>query len=478
METDLREKVKSGLQWSFLNQLIVQVALIAFNIYLARILDPEVFGVVAMVTVFSNFAVFLVDAGFTTAIIQRQDTTNDHLSTVFWTNIAIGIFLFLLFFICSGPLAALYKTETLQPVTQITGLVFIFSSLGVVQNALLVKKLDFKTKSLINWVATLTAYVIGIILAIYGFGIWSIVVLNLAIVLINTVLLWVTSSWLPSFYFSWQRLKELSHVGTNVLGDTLVNYWSRNADNFLIGKYVGSEGLGIYSRAYTIMLLPIRNITAVLIRVLFPAFSTIQNDLTKIRAVYLKTIRYISFIAFPAMFGLAVLAQEFVTIFFGEQWLAMIPILQWLAVLGAFQSIISLNGVIYNSLGKANIAFRVSLVVNTVLIASFIIGLWIDGLMGLTIAYFIAGTVLSVPVYYIAIKQIELKLIDAVKTLWGSICAVLVMVAGILLIKFFWTGQSNIPVFIICVLTGGVLYAVTLFMVDSEFRRLIRTRKI
>jgi O-antigen/teichoic acid export membrane protein len=478
METDLRKKVKSGLRWSFLNQLIIQVALIAFNIYLARILDPEVFGVVAMVTVFSNFAVFLVDAGFTTAIIQRQDTSHDHLSTVFWINIAIGAFLFLVFFLGSGPLSALYETPALQPVTQVTGLVFIFSSLGVVQNALLVKKLDFKTKSLINWVATLTAYVIGIILAMNGFGIWSIVVLNLAIVLINTALLWITSSWLPSFFFSWQRLKELSSVGSNVLGDTLVNYWSRNADNFLIGKYVGSEGLGIYSRAYTIMLLPIRNITAVLIRVLFPAFSTIQNDLAKIRSVYLKTIRYIAFITFPAMFGLAMLAPEFVVIFFGDQWLAMIPILQWLAVLGAFQSIISLNGVIYNSLGKANIAFRVSLVVNAVLIASFIIGLWIDGLMGLTIAYFIAGTILSVPVYYIAIRQIELKLVDAVKALTGPICAVLVMVTGIFLIKFFWTSHSNLPVFIVCVLAGAVLYVSTLFMVDGEFRRLIRTRKI
>ena len=477
----IEQRIKQGLLWAFANQLSLQILAIIFTVLLARFIEPTYFGIVAMVTVFSNFAIFFLDAGFTIALVQKQEATPEHFTTVFWFNAFVGVLLYTVFFFAAPGLASFYEQPILVSVTRVIALVFIFSSLGLVQSARLDKNLDFKRKSIINWGSNLISYLMGLILAIRGEGIWALVVMMVSLSFSNTLLLWISSSWKPSFSFSYKCFRELSSVGFSAMGDTLINYWSRNADNFLIGKISGSSELGLYSRAYALMLAPVRHISSVIARVLFPSFSLVQNDIDRIRVIYLRVVKFIALVTFPLMFGLLMLADEFVSIFFGALWLGMIPMVKWLSALGAIQSIISLNGSIYNSLGKSSLAFRVSTLVAILLIISFIIGVYWRGALGVTICYFVSSVLISIPIYITAIRLINLRLKDVARTLAPVVIAVFIMVVGLAALKFWFSSNAWITL-LVGIPLGAALYLGSLHLIDRtlfpEIRRIFNINQV
>lgn len=469
MSKEIQEKVKNSLAWSFMDQFITQFVFILFSIYLARILAPSVFGTVGLVTVFTNFAVFFIDMGFGTALIQKKEADTDYFSTVFWFNVFIGTFLYLLFFLAAPFISIFYKMPELILIIRVLCLTFIITSITSVQSNILIKNLNFKKKVIFNWVATLIGYVVAFYLTYVNYGVWAIVWMYLTTAIINSVLYWLSSSWKPDFVFHWEKIKELSSFGLNVLGDTTINYWSRNYDNFIIGKVLGSSDLGIYARAYSLMMLPLKNITSVFSRVLFPAFSKIQHDIPQIRMQYLKVIKYIAVVTFPIMIAMALVSREFVLLFFGENWSKMIPILSMLSVLGAFQSLVALNGLLYNSLGKANIAFKVSLWVNLILIVTFTIGVRY-GIYGLTLGYLIVGTLLSFPIYRIAIRLIDLTLWEVFMQIKYVIFSVLIMAFLMYCIDFIPL-QSMVLLFVIKLAVGIMVYFLVLFLTDKKILR-------
>ncbi|ESU23551.1 hypothetical protein FSS13T_22790 [Flavobacterium saliperosum S13] len=419
-----------------------------------------------MVTVFTNFAVLFIDMGFGAALVQKKEAGNDYFSTVFWFNMIVGALLYLLFFLFAPLISTFYNEPELVLIIRVLCLTFIITSFTAVQSNLLVKDLNFKRKVVFNWIATLFGYGVAFYLTYFGYGVWAIVWMTLSTAFVNSILYWFGASWKPDFIFHWSKIKELSSFGFNVLGDTTINYWSRNYDNFIIGKVLGSSDLGIYARAYSLMMLPLRNITSVFSKVLFPAFSKIQNDIPLIRMQYLRIIQYIALITFPMMIGMSVVSREFVLLFFGEKWSEMIPILSMLSVLGAFQSLISLNGLLYKSLGKANLAFKVSIWVNLILIITFTVGVQY-GIFGLTLGYLIVGSLIAIPVYSIAISLIGLSLLDVVKKLKSVIFAVIVMAAAIYCLHFI-TIESLLLLFIVKVSIGVIVYFSALFAVDKK----------
>lgn len=474
MTDQLKPKIAGGLKWLFASQVVNQGLFIWFSIYLARILDPSMFGVVGLVTVITNYAVLFVDLGFGAALVQRKDLDQEHLSSVFWFNVLIGLMLGATIFFLGPLIAQFYDEPVLVDVARVLSVNFLLSSLSLVPSNLLDKEMKFKRKVTINWVATFAGYVVGISLAWSGYGLWSLVYQLLVTQLATTILLWFFSSWSPGLQFSMSKLRELLPFGLNVVGETSVNYWSRNADNFLIGKFVGIEGLGLYSRAYSLMLIPVRNISSVVSRVMFPAFSSIQNDHETIRMYYLKAIRYIAMITFPAMAGLTLVAKEFVLVCFGDKWIDMIPLVQWLAILGAVQSILNLNGSIYYAVGKPHIAFRVTLVTSAILLVGFVIGLLVNGLLGLTIAYFIAGTLLAVPVYRIAIRQIGLSLGQVFQSLSGPFWSSVLMSASIVAFQYLVPVSDMVVALIASIVIGMAVYFILLYVMDKEFKALIK----
>ena len=312
----------------------------------------------------------------------------------------------------------------------------------------------------------LIGYIVAFVLAYKGYGVWALVMMTLTTAILNSILYWFVSKWLPLFVFEWKKIKELSHYGLNFLGDTSVNYWSRNFDNFIIAKVLGSNDLGIYTRAYSLMLLPLRNVTTIVTKVMFPAFSQKQDDIQLLKKYYLSIIQYIALLTFPLMIGLSLVSKEFVLLFFGSKWSAMIPILSILSGLGAIQSIVSLNGLIYNSLGKVNIAFKVSILSNIVLIIAFIIGVNY-GLIGISYSYLIASSLLLIPVYKMAIKQLNISLIEVFLVLKGIMLATLIMAIVLFCINSF-SEFTLITGLVMKVIISAVIYLSIVVYFEKE----------
>lgn len=462
---NLKSKVKTSLIWTFGDQVVTQFVFVLFGIFLARILSPSAFGIVSMVIIFTNFAALFIDMGFGVALIQKKDADNEHYSSVFWLNLAIGLFLYLLFFIAAPFLSVFYHEPQITILVRVICLSFIINSFSAIQSNLLIRDLKFKQKVLINWISIIAGYSVAFYLAYNNFGVWAIVWMTLVTSLVNTILYWFSSKWYPTFSFNYLKIKELSSFGFNVLGDTTVNYWSRNFDNFLIARVLGSTELGLYTRAYSLMLLPLRNISSVITKVMFPAFSKKQDDIQTIKLYYLKIIKYISMLTFPAMVGLSLVSKEFVLIFFGDKWSGMIKVLAILSLVGTFQSIFSLNGMIYNSLGKANIAFRVSIIVNMVLIVAFLIGINF-GIIGMAWSYLIASLLLFYPIYNSVIKLLNISWIEVFDVTKGVILSTIIMALVILFLNYF-SSISLLFSFIIKIFIGIVCYAFSLFLFEK-----------
>jgi PST family polysaccharide transporter len=374
--------------------------------------SPQEFGLLAMITIFTNFGRIFIDFGFSSAIIQKKNVTQRTLSTVFWFNILSGSLLTILFFSAAGLIAAYYNKPVLTSITRVISFSFLVASVTSVQSAQLTKKLDFKSQALITWAATIVASGVSIYMAYKGYGVWSLVVQALINSTLTSLCYWFSSRWRPSFIFDLNELKAILKFGGSVAGDTIFNYWTRNMDNLMVGKMLGDGPLGIYNRAYNLMLLPLNNITRTVTRVMFPAFSSIQDDIPRTKMIYLKISRTIAFIAFPLMFGLCAVSKPFILFAYGDKWAGVIPILQVLSILGALQAVISLNGIIYNSQGKAHMALRATIIMNVALIIAFYIGIHYWGLMGLAWAYFFIAGIGSIPVLYFATRLINTSLLE------------------------------------------------------------------
>ncbi|WP_310379995.1 MOP flippase family protein [Flavobacterium sp.] len=461
-----KNKVKSGLKWAFMDQILSQVLLLFFGVFLARIVPPSAFGLVAIVTMFTNFAALFIDLGFGVALVQKIDADKEHFSSVFWLNLIIGLFLYVFFFFTAPFFSYFFNQPDITILIRVISLSFIICSLTSVQSNLLIRELKFKQKVIFNWIAIVLGYTLAFYLAFNGFGVWSIVWMTLVTSSINSILYWFSTNWYPSFVFNKSKIKELSSFGLNVLGDTSVNYWSRNFDNFIIGRVLGSTELGLYSRAYSLMLLPLRNISSVITKVMFPAFSKKQNDVATIKRYYLQIIKYIALLTFPAMIGLSLVSKEFVLLLFGTNWAGMIPVLTILSLVGAVQSIFSLNGMIYNSLGKAHIAFKVSLLVNFVLIIAFSIGVNY-GIVGIAWSYLIASMILFFPIYNTAIKQLNTQLSEVFYTLKGVLFASLGMAISILFITFYIDTTLIIGISL-KIFVGGLFYIIIIYQYEKE----------
>ena len=297
----LKEKIIKGLYWSGASQAGKQISQFIITIILARLLSPADFGLLAMATVFVNFAMIFSEMGISSALIQKQDTHNRHYYSVFWFNIFVGICLTLFFIAVSPLIARFYKKPELVPILAVISLNFFFSSFVIIQQTILTKEMDFRKLAIRDVVAVIIAGIVGVVLAYNGFGVWSLVFQSLVFTLADVVLLWTVSSWRPKFSFAMADIKDIFHFSANLTGFNIVNYFARNVDQLLIGKFLGAQALGFYSLAYKLMLYPLQNISWVIGKVMFPAFSKIQQDLEKVRNSYMKMTRVISFITFPLM---------------------------------------------------------------------------------------------------------------------------------------------------------------------------------
>jgi len=439
-------------------------------VVMARLLVPADFGVYSILMIFVSFMQILGIMGTAQVIVHLDDPSQRMLSTIFFFNLLLGLFLFFVLYLLAWPLSAFFDNPKLTQLLQIMGVNFIVSSFGLVQKALYEKSLLFKRVVVIETLALAIAVSVGISAAVMGLGVYSLLMQNLLSAGCISVGLWLSSSWRPSLMFSFDDVKKIWGYTINLTSFNIVNYFSRNADNFLIGKFIGSSALGVYSVAYQIMLYPLDCVSRVLIRVLFPAFSHVKYDNDRFKRGYLKTISFISLITFPLMAGLMVLSGPFVDVTFGNKWKGLSSLLIILAPIGMIQSVVTTTGTIYIAKGTTSLMFKIGMVNSVVTVLSFVVGLPY-GVKGVAICYGVANLIMLYPNLKASWHQIDLRLIEGIHKIFPFFSSSILM-ATVLYVQGFALRNllNNSFIFLLIQIVLGIfLYAIFIVLLNKSF---------
>jgi O-antigen/teichoic acid export membrane protein len=459
------------VKWNFGSQALQQAAQLVVIAVLARLLSPADFGLVGMATVVIGFLNLFKDLGTSAAVIQDTQITDELLSTVFWANGALGV-LGTAALALAAPWVALYYHEPrVTAVLRTLALGFVVSALTILQQALFERKLAFRVLATVEVAAVMCGALVGIGSALAGAGVWSLVAQSLTTVVVVSVILWNVSDWRPGFVFHWSEIRRITSYSLHLSGFNVLNYFCRNADYLLIGRFLGATSLGIYTLAYRIMLYPLQTITTVIGRVMFPVYSRMQDDDARFRSAYLRSIGLIALVTFPMMIGLWAVAGPFVQATFGAKWAPAILLIKILAPVGMAQSIGATVGAIYQAKGRTDVLFRWGLVSGLIVVAAFGVGLrW--GIVGVATAYAIAAVVLVTPCFAIPFRFVGLQLKDLVPILYRPLASALIMLGAVLSIRMVFVGHSDLMTLQVLVATGAIAY-----LIASEFLNRMQLRQ-
>lgn len=471
--TSLKSDVAHGVKWSTISQAGRLGTQLLTTVILARLLSPADFGLVGMAMVIIGFIGIFKDLGTSAAVIQRKELSQDLLSSIFWVNVGLGILAAVTLLLISPLGGWYYDDPRVVAVLQTLSPSFLISGLGILHQTLMERSLSFAALARVEIISVVFGSIIGVGSALAGAGTWSLVFQFLTTVSMTTVLLWLSNSWRPRWSFHWKEVRSVSHFSLNLTGFGIFNYFIRNVDYLLIGRYLGAQELGYYTMAYRILLFPVQNISAVIGRVLFPAFAAIQNDNNRIAAAYLKVIRVISLISFPLMLGVLVLAEPFVFTFLGEKWQPVVQLIAILAPVGLFQSIGATVSPIYQVKGRTDWMFRWGVGAGLLVIAAFVIGLrW--GITGVAWGYAIASFILLYPNFSIPFRLIDLKFVQMLKVLKPALLNGCLMVVILIIVRFALPSWfSDIWVLFVSVAIGGITYLLANWLTNrSQFLEL------
>lgn len=427
----------------------------------------------AMVNVFANFAIILNNMGISAVIIQKKDLSDRQLSSYYWINLMEGMVVTLIFASLAPFISSFYNEPRLVSITLVISTTFTINSLGTVQHALFSKRMDFKLISIVEIFSLLLGGIVAVVMAFTGYGIWSLVLQSIVTMSVGAVILIILSPWKPYFKLRVSDIRDILSFSLNMMGFNVVNYFSRNLDNLIIGKYLGSESLGVYNLAYRLMLFPLYNITVVVGKVMFPALSSIQEDEDKFRQTYILSNQYIAIVTFPLMVGLLIVAPQFVRVALGAKWTGAIIIIQVLALIGMVQSIVSSIGWIYLSHGRPDIMLKWSLVSTAFSVAAFAIGLhW--GVEGVAIGYSIVTILLFYPAMAIPFRLIGLKFLRFLRSFTGIVLSIACMGALTFGARIFLERVLDVPdivTLIVTVLVGVASYSSFLWLFERNLLR-------
>ena len=460
----LKNKALTGIFWSGIQQFGSQLISFIVSIFLARLLSPSEFGLVAMILVFIAISQTIIDSGLSQSLIRMDHPTTTDYSTIFYFNIFSSIGLYGLLFIIAPQISRFYNEESLIILLRVLGLIIIIKSLFLIQLTKLTKEMNFKLQAYITIPTSLASGLISIFLALSGFGIWSIIFYRLSSEFINGILIWYFVKWRPRFVFSFSDLKYHFKFGINLMFASIIDTVFRNIYTLIIGKYFLSAQLGFFNRASSFQRLPVQSIGRILNKVTFPLFSEIKDDNLRLKNIYMILLRQIMFIISPILIFMGVLAEPIVIFLFTEKWLPMIPYLRILLIGGILYPIHSYNLNILKVKGRSDLFLKLEIIKKIIIIISIIIGMqW--GVIGLAWStVFTSFSALFINTHY-STKMIGLTLSTQLKnTLPSLLLAILSGIVVYYLSMFLDNKVNNFSGIMIMGLAGTLIYLTSTFL--------------
>jgi PST family polysaccharide transporter len=387
---------------------ILNVASVAI---LARLLTPYDFGLIAMVTAATGLLVMFKDAGLSMATVQQETVTHEQVSTLFWVNVGLSLVLMLFVAALSPWVATFYNEPKLQPITLVIACMFIFDGLAVQHQALLRRQMQFGKLAKIQIVSSALGITTAISAALMGAGYWALIVQIGVVQSVSAAFTWCYARWLPGRPQRGVGTRNMFKFGGYLTAFNFVNYFARYADKVLIGNAWGSSALGLYTKAYSLLLMPLQQINGPITAVAIPALSRLQNDPEQFRVFFIKVLSIISFVTFPLIAWMIVCSTEIILVFLGPQWDGAISIFAVLSISAFFQPIGNITGVLYIALGRTKRMFNWGLMGFSWLLLSFFVGLPY-GAVGVASSYSVATALMTFPLIWYAIQGTSIRFSD------------------------------------------------------------------
>jgi len=354
---NLKSKAARGIRWTAVNTVTITVIQFVQLAILGRLLSPNDFGLMAMLMVVIEIAGVFSQMGLSEAIISKKNTNSDQLASLYWINVVAGLMLYAFLHLCSPAIAIFFGESQLKNMLPVVAILFIISSFGIQFEALLRKHLLFNISTQINICVTILSFAVAVVLALQGFGVWSLIFAQLGLHVAKSLALILVAwrqNWLPRLHFSFNEIREHFFFGLHRVGAMVANQFNSRVDQLVIGSLLGPVALGYYNMGFRIVMQPIQRINPILTQVAFPVFSMIQEDNEKLKKAFLKMIRLLMSINAPLLIGISAIAPLVVPLLLGEQWIPSVPIVQVLAFYALIRSLGNAGGSLIMAKGMAS----------------------------------------------------------------------------------------------------------------------------
>lgn len=380
---NLKKKATSAMIWTAMEKYATMIIGFISGIILARLLTPHDYGCIGMLAIFMALANTMIDGGFGSALIQKKMPTQLDYSTIFWWNMAMSGVLYLVLFISAPYIADFYSIPLLSPVLRVQALVLFVNALNLIQSNQLRKKLNFKLLSQITVITSIIALTITIVMAYKGFGVWALVAQYLVSSIIPAFIYWGYVRWRPQFVFSWKSFRELFSFGGYLFLTNIVGTFTLRMQGLLVGKFYNPIVLGYYSKAVSTESLASQSISSIMTQVTYPLYAQVQDDLQALRNIVKRLTMTISYVTFPLLFILILIAKPLFILLYSEKWVQCVPYFQILCFAGIAVSLQSINLQTISAIGKSKQMFIWTIVKSCFRLAFVCIGLVFWGINGL-----------------------------------------------------------------------------------------------
>ena len=358
MPQSVRSQLLHGVAWNFIEKVLMRGASFVIGIILARLLSPSDFGLIGMLAIFVAISNVFIEGGLAKALIQRKDCQDIDFSTAFVANVGMSLVIYVVLFLTAPLIADFYDEPILTDITRILSLNFVLGSFNIVQRAKLMANVDFKSLAQINVISTIVSGIVGIAMAYYGWGVWSLVGQTLCSTIVLLLLFPFYSKWRPSIKFSPNSFRQLFGFGSKLMATGVYSVILNNISTICIGRFYKSNQLGFYTRASQFSEIISSTMFDVLGNVTFPVLSHLQDDREKLVSVYRKSLFITSMLIFPMMILCALLSRPMVIILLTEKWLPCVVLMQWLFLARMFTPLSAINMNILNAVGRSDLFMK------------------------------------------------------------------------------------------------------------------------
>lgn len=476
----LRLKTIEGVLWNAFEMFGGKIVQIIITIILARLLAPEDFGVIGLLVIFTELSKVILDSGFSQALIRKKDADQVDFTSVFYFNIVVGIIVYVLLYMLSPLISDFYNYPELTAISRVVFLSVFINSFGIVQNAKIIREVNFKVLAKRTIIANVIAGLLAVYLAYIGFGVWALVIQMVLASFLHVALLWSFSKWLPSFSFSVKPIKTLFAFSSNLLVSGLLDVIASNIQTLLIGKIYTKADLGFYTQAKQLSGIPSSTITSIVRNVTYPTLSAIQENKEQLKQAYRKVIKISIIAVTPLMLGLMSVGDSLIPLILGDKWMPSVDYFMLLCITGAIFPLYSINQNIFLVRGNSKLYLKISVVKRVITLLAIIITIKFS-VFTLVVGQVLATILNTIITMIYSGREINYKFIEQVKDIGAIILISIIMAISVFVFGRKVNIESSLWMLIIQCALGLVVFFTTAFVfkldVLNDLKEIIVTVK-